>query len=256
VTDQEYWRRRYRERRPTWAPSVAIYHEMVRERIHPAVGVLDVGCGHVEVLADIGRPARFVFGVDRDPHAFSEDPAVGGRVAADAEHLPFAAGSFGLVVMAWVFEHLDRPPLVLREVERILEPGGSLVFVTPNALNYNAWLIRAVPNTLHATFTKKLYGRAAVDTFPTRYRLNSVRRIESMLSGLGFIRERLILNGDPTYVIMNEPLFKIACTVERIYDAPWFRRARVHLIGAYRKPVSPSVGGEDGMERRDPPAAR
>jgi SAM-dependent methyltransferase len=251
MTDQEYWRRRYRERRPDWTPSAMIYRSLVRERVDPDGGLLDVGCGHVEVLADIGRPASFMVGVDRDPRAFIQDPAIGGRVAADAERLPFRSGSFRLVVMAWVFEHLDHPRLVLREVERALEPGGSLVFITPNALNYNAWLIRAVPNLFHAAFTKALYGRAATETFPTRYRFNSAGRIDSLLSDLGFARERLVLNGDPTYVAMNETSFRVACAVERVYDLPWFRRARVHLVGAYRKPGFRSGSSEELWGRPD-----
>lgn len=60
-------------------------------------------------------------------------------------------------------------------------------------------------------------------------------RIESLFSTVGLRRERLILNGDPTYVVLNEPLFKVACFVEHIFDLRPFRRARAHIIGVYRK---------------------
>jgi hypothetical protein len=112
------------------------------------------------------------------------------------------------------------------------------VFVTPNAWNYNAWLIRMVPNALHAFFTSRLYGRAADDTYPTRYRLNSLRRLRATLPGLGYQQERVILNGDPTYVALNEPLFRLAVQLERLYDLRPFRRARVHIVGVYRTTAS------------------
>lgn len=90
------------------------------------------------------------------------------------------------------------------------------------------------PNALHAFFTSKLYGRPAEDTYPTEYRLNSVRKVESALVRLGYERERLVLNGDPTYIAINHVLFLLAAQLERLFDLPWLRRARVHIVGVYR----------------------
>jgi ubiquinone/menaquinone biosynthesis C-methylase UbiE len=237
VWRQEHWRSRYQELKPAWTPSVVIYEELVRERVRGDGAVLDIGCGHADPLAQIGSSARLVCGVDRDPRALSANATVGARVAADAERLPFTSGSFRVVVLAWVFEHLEHPRPVIREIHRVLEPGGSMVFITPNALNYNTWLIRGVPNAFHPYLTARLYGRSSADTHVTRYRLNTVRRIGSLLSEEGFERERLIVNGDPTYIAVNEPMFRFACFVERIHDISLLQRARVHLIGAYRKVV-------------------
>ena len=82
---------------------------------------------------------------------------------------PFAAGSFDVVASAWVLEHLDHPGLVFSEVRRVLVKGGRFVFVTPNAWNYNAWMIRAVPHRWHATPTRRPYGRGDGDAYPVRY---------------------------------------------------------------------------------------
>ena len=232
---QERWRVRYADLRPGWVPSTDIYASLIADRIDPETRVLDVGCGHSGLLREHLARAAVVVGIDLDRAALARNATIDRAVVATAERLPFPDGSFDLVLLAWVLEHLVRPVRVFREIRRVLDRDGRVVFVTPNAWNYNAWLIRAVPNALHPLFTRWLYGREAIDTFPTVYRCNSPRRIEHLLGGLSFARERLIGNGDPTYIGLNAPLFRIATWIERIYDLPGLRRARVHLIGAYRK---------------------
>ena len=51
-------------------------------------------------------------------------------VMGDAHRLPIADGSVDLVLCLQVLEHCLRPELVLRELERVLEPGGRLVLST------------------------------------------------------------------------------------------------------------------------------
>jgi SAM-dependent methyltransferase len=52
-------------------------------------------------------------------------------VAADAHELPFRAGLFQRVECDAVLEHVRRPEQVIREIERVLAPGGYLHLVTP-----------------------------------------------------------------------------------------------------------------------------
>ncbi len=49
--------------------------------------------------------------------------------------LPFADDTFDAVLMVRVFHHLDRPDRALREIHRILKPGGRLVFNYSNRRN-------------------------------------------------------------------------------------------------------------------------
>jgi ubiquinone/menaquinone biosynthesis C-methylase UbiE len=105
--------------------------------------VLDLGCGAALVadrLADL--PLRYV-GLDYGDHhiRFAADKHRAGTgerlrasfVAGDAEHLPFQADSFDVVVWSEVIEHLMRPELAVWEVARVLRPGGALVLTTNNA---------------------------------------------------------------------------------------------------------------------------
>jgi 2-polyprenyl-3-methyl-5-hydroxy-6-metoxy-1,4-benzoquinol methylase len=52
-------------------------------------------------------------------------------VAADAEHLPFPSGLFQSIECDAVLEHVQHPDQVVREMTRVLAPGGYMHLVTP-----------------------------------------------------------------------------------------------------------------------------
>ncbi len=58
-------------------------------------------------------------------------PLPGVDVAADAQRLPFPAGIFQRVECDAVLEHVRCPEGVMREIERVLQPGGFAHIVTP-----------------------------------------------------------------------------------------------------------------------------
>jgi 2-polyprenyl-3-methyl-5-hydroxy-6-metoxy-1,4-benzoquinol methylase len=51
---------------------------------------------------------------------------------ASAQDLPFADGSFHVVIIKHIVEHLPDPARALREIGRITAPGGTLILATPN----------------------------------------------------------------------------------------------------------------------------
>jgi len=58
-------------------------------------------------------------------------PMPGVDVVADAHHLPFACDQFQRVECDAVLEHVKRPHDVMREIERVLAPGGVVHVVVP-----------------------------------------------------------------------------------------------------------------------------
>jgi ubiquinone/menaquinone biosynthesis C-methylase UbiE len=55
---------------------------------------------------------------------------------ADATNLPFEDNEFDLVVSSECIEHSPNPELALKEMCRVLSPGGVLILTTPNKLWY------------------------------------------------------------------------------------------------------------------------
>jgi len=58
---------------------------------------------------------------------------------ADAQRLPFAAGSAANIVMVDVLHHLEFPAVFFREATRVLRPGGRVLMVEP-AITYGSTL--------------------------------------------------------------------------------------------------------------------
>lgn len=56
------------------------------------------------------------------------------------KHLPYQDSTFDIVTATEVIEHLEDVRAVLREIYRVLKPGGVCVLSTPNILNLNSRL--------------------------------------------------------------------------------------------------------------------
>ncbi|HVS48450.1 MAG TPA: class I SAM-dependent methyltransferase [Candidatus Dormibacteraeota bacterium] len=98
--------------------------------------VLDVGCGGGSVAKAVKRerPDLDVFGCDLSESALKIAGATPEGVdfrLATAERLPFADGEFDFVWIFDVLEHVEDPEQVLREVARVLKPGGGFHIVLP-----------------------------------------------------------------------------------------------------------------------------
>jgi SAM-dependent methyltransferase len=226
-------RRKYGLLRPGWEPSATLYRQMVRAAAAPSSRVLEVGCGHKGFPIEPSAGARHV-GVDPDAEAILNHDTLRFRAAARGERLPFADGSFDVICSAWVLEHVDMPRAFVKEIHRVLAPGGRFAFVTPNGRNPVTWMIRAIPNGLHPAIMRRVQHRDVRDTYPVRYRINTPKVVERIMREAGFEREQLVLNGDPTYVALGPRSFRVAAAAERIFEIPAFN-ARIHLIGLYRK---------------------
>lgn len=111
----------------------------VRELVEPHAGerILDLGCAAGAISHCLTELGADTVGVDAEPRAIEKARELFPRlefVVADVAALPFEDGSFDKAVAADLVEHLDEPTFrgMLRELQRVLRPGGSFTLYTPN----------------------------------------------------------------------------------------------------------------------------
>jgi cyclopropane fatty-acyl-phospholipid synthase-like methyltransferase len=98
----------------------------------PGARVLDAPCGGTAALSRALREQAFdAVGADIDAEAARHLGSAFEKVNLDAP-LPWGDQSFQAVISTEGIEHLENHFSFLREVHRILKPGGMLVLTTPN----------------------------------------------------------------------------------------------------------------------------
>jgi 2-polyprenyl-3-methyl-5-hydroxy-6-metoxy-1,4-benzoquinol methylase len=101
-----------------------------------ADAILDVGCGDGRLLREL-HAVGFTNLVGVDPYAPRELQSPDGPLVRRAG-IEEVEGSFDLVLLNHVFEHMPDPEGALRHVRRVLSPGGRVLIRIPLADSY-AW---------------------------------------------------------------------------------------------------------------------
>ena len=131
-------RHRYTEYAP-WMPSVMGFNDFAGARL------LEVGCGMGTDLLQFARGGAKVTGVDLTPRSIEisrQHLAVYGErgdfAISDGETLPFADESFDVVYSNGVLHHTPDTAGAVREVHRVVRPGGQarVMLYYRNSLNY------------------------------------------------------------------------------------------------------------------------
>jgi ubiquinone/menaquinone biosynthesis C-methylase UbiE len=118
-------RHRYREYAP-WMPEVMGFNQFKGARL------LEIGCGMGTDLLQFARGGARVTGADLTPRSveiskerFRLYGVPGQFVVTDGERLPFADQSFDVVYSNGVLHHTPGTETAVREVHRVLRPGGT-----------------------------------------------------------------------------------------------------------------------------------
>jgi SAM-dependent methyltransferase len=96
---------------------------------------LDVGCGVGMYTARLAAAGARATGIEVDwPRARTARAGGLAVVAAVGEGLPFADGSFDVILLHEVLEHVRDDRRTAREISRVLAPGGRAIIFVPNRL--------------------------------------------------------------------------------------------------------------------------
>jgi SAM-dependent methyltransferase len=162
---------------------------------YPIKKVLDYGAGRnyyaqdfdpenhsffINDLRDLRYNGAEVTAVDASPAVLTHPTSHHQHHIVPGERLPFDDEAFDLIVSDFVFEHLEAPERLAKELQRVLKPGGWLLARTPNRFGYVAIITSLIPNRLHAAALSYIQPlRKDVDVFPTHYRINTLGKVRS-----------------------------------------------------------------------------
>jgi SAM-dependent methyltransferase len=124
------WPGELRRRPPRSSPTYAVRAplaawlraeaEAARRRHPQRYRVLDVGCGVKPYYPFFADGAGEYVGVDVDGDSAAD-------LDGSVENLPVGDGAFDLVLCLQVLEHVEDPPRAVRELRRVVAPGGRVL---------------------------------------------------------------------------------------------------------------------------------
>ncbi len=122
--------------------------------------VLDLACGDgIFSWATFGRALDV--GADLDAHSLAASARLGMHrvlVRADAGALPFQSAQYKTIISVCAIEHMDNIGSVLREISRVLAPGGMLYFTVPSEQFGDLLLASRIWRRLGLPRRAKAYG--------------------------------------------------------------------------------------------------
>jgi SAM-dependent methyltransferase len=184
----------------------------VQKYIEPSFTVLEVGCGRkAPLLHKFRQNASKVIGIDVvDFTETNNDFELYKNDITDMKDI--STRSIDICFSRSVMEHVLDTDKAFSEINRVLNPGGRYIFLTPNFFDYASIIAAIVPNFLHPKIVRMTEGRAEENTFPTHFNCNTRRTIERLSAKNGFeIEEFEYLGQYPNYFNFNATLFKLGC---------------------------------------------
>lgn len=169
-------------RKAVLRPAVRSY----AERYFPASGIfVDAGCGSGQASSAIPLRDRRLVGLDFSLSALAEARGHGpyqGLASGDLRSLPFRDGTLAGLWNLGVMEHFtsEEGVAILREIRRVLQPGGVAVLFWPPEFGSSRWVLAPIE-----WLRSRLQGRP-FRFFPDEVnRLRSRRHAREMLAAAG-----------------------------------------------------------------------
>jgi ubiquinone/menaquinone biosynthesis C-methylase UbiE len=226
--------------------TLRVFRRAIQERLPDVQALLDLGCGANAELASYRRPEREVWGTDFHKHPALAHPQWF-RLLGERGAIPFADARFDMVCASWVLEHVERPVRCLREISRVLKPGGWFIARTISGRHYVTWLSRLLgfaPLGITQRLVRWLYGRAEHDTFRTHYRLNTEEQLARAAAAAGLELVEVRRQANQGYFGFARLLRRAAALADRILDRLQPGMGRVYLVATLRKPVAANAAGK------------
>lgn len=211
-----------------------VFYDWLRKHTRNDFTVLNIGAGPTadRKVKSLKGEVNRVIGVDIDKVVLKNED-LDSSVVVEKNELPFGDDYFDLAWADYVMEHVEDPILLLKEVNRVLKPGASFFFRTPNKYHYVSLIGRVTPHWFHEVVANRVRGLGsdAHEPYPTYYRLNSRKEISDCSRSAGFKHvEMKFVEAEPSYLVFNPVAFRIGIAYERFvnrYDALQVMRSNI-----------------------------
>jgi len=180
------------------------------------VSILDIACGQgyiVERLEMLGFSNLHAADISRENFKLNKKQFHFRCVDAN-EKLPYTTNSFDVVISSETIEHLENPRQFIREIQRILKPGGQFILTTPS--------VESIVSRLYFLCT----GRLAFHTNADYEISGHITVLPSWLIER-FCCEAGFAMNEKTYSSFYVPILKMRIT------HPWFLRSIFGWIVIY-----------------------
>lgn len=219
--------------------------------------VLEIGCGAGRCTVALAQRGYLIHAMDsvEDMLNSTQEHAIEAGLSSsvttslgDAHKLAFPDGSFGLVLAIGVIPYLHFPQKALREMARVLRPGGFLLVTAGNRWRLNDVLdpwsypsLQPAKRLIGAIF--RHFRKARPDDAGPPLRLDSLRELERWLSPVGLLKIKATTVGFPPIRFRGRPIFGEQSSIRlnnRLQeladrDVPWIRSSGMDYIVLVRK---------------------
>ena len=160
--------------------TLGILNELVKGKT--PVAILECGCGPGGILREIDSSGNFLAGVDINFNYLTKTlqncGAMSNLLQADIERLPFKNNCFDIAYCVGVLSYLESDSNAIKEIARVMKPGGKIIISVPNILTFNKifdpyyYLIGAIRLLWHTSLKSLFFGTSS----DKKYKSGMIRR--------------------------------------------------------------------------------
>lgn len=124
--------------------------------------ILEIGPGYGRLMLRLIKIGKEVIGLEMSENLVNKIKEKGLEVIkGNACDIPFEKNKFSCVCMEEVIEHIKEQDIALKEIYRVLKPGGSLIISTPNKWIYRFFMY--ISNIISLQFSLDLLRNPTPD---------------------------------------------------------------------------------------------